>query len=63
MMGPLGIKKTHIEYGFEVMFISKNIAVKLKHHEPQRFGNEHFENKVNELAWYVPYDTTLRIWK
>lgn len=62
MIGPLGIKKKHREYGFEVMFISKNIAVKLKHHTPQRFGNEHFENEVGDVHWYVPHYCKL-IWE
>lgn len=54
-VGPLLIKRRHKEYGFEVLFISRNVALKTKAHTLQRFGNEHFENKVGDNHWYVPY--------
>ena len=55
IFGPLLIKRRHKEYGFEVLFISRNVALKTKAHEVQRFGNEHFQNKVGDKHWYVPY--------
>lgn len=62
MLAPLMIKCKHKEYGFEVMFISRNVALKTKAHELQRFGNEHYANKVGESHWYVPYTDAL-VWE
>ena len=55
LVGPLLIKRRHKEYGFEVLFISRNVALKTKAHQPQHFGNEHFFNKVGDKHWYVPF--------
>lgn len=55
LVGPLLIKRRHKELGFEVLFISRNVALKTKAHTPQRFGNEHFANKVGDKHWYVPF--------
>lgn len=55
MVGPLLLKRRHKEYGFEVLFVSRNVALKTKAHQVQRFGNEHFQNKVGDVHWYVPF--------
>lgn len=62
LFGPLLIKRVHREYGFEVLFISKNVALKTKNHIEQRFGNEHFKNKVGDTHWYVTYEDNI-IWR
>lgn len=55
LVGALLIKRRHKEHGFEVLFISRNVALKTKEHQPQRFGNEHFSNKVGDKHLYVPF--------